>query len=83
MVQGRIRCPGPSRVWTAIRSLCIYALIRLVYQEQLQLTFMEAITLSNARMILGSYDLILDCTSNALARYLINDTAGGTWKAPH
>lgn len=26
-------------------------------------------------MILGGYDLILDCTDNAPARYLLNDTA--------
>jgi len=37
--------------------------------------FTEAILPSNARIILGGYDLILDCTDNAPTRYLLNDTA--------
>jgi adenylyltransferase/sulfurtransferase len=37
--------------------------------------FVEALIPSNARRILGGYDLILDCTDNAPTRYLLNDTA--------
>jgi molybdopterin/thiamine biosynthesis adenylyltransferase len=35
----------------------------------------EAITSSNAKQILSSYDVILDCTDNAPTRYLLSDTA--------
>lgn len=34
-----------------------------------------ALTASNARAILEQYEVILDCTDNAPARYLLSDTA--------
>ncbi|KAG6834442.1 hypothetical protein H0H93_009605, partial [Arthromyces matolae] len=38
-------------------------------------THPTALTSSNAKDILSSYDLILDCTDNAPTRYLLSDTA--------
>jgi adenylyltransferase and sulfurtransferase len=35
----------------------------------------EALTPQNARAVLSQYDIILDCTDNAPARYLLSDTA--------
>ena len=78
MVQGRIRRPGALREYGLRLNPCVHALILMFIRNNSSLhvdVFTEAITTSNARLILGGYDLILDCTDSALARYLINDTA--------
>ena len=70
--------PRPFESRTVVNLLCIHALIPLVFRNNSSVridVFTEAIVPSNARMILEGYDLILDCTDNAPARYLLNDIA--------
>jgi adenylyltransferase/sulfurtransferase len=38
-------------------------------------TIVDALTPANARALLESYDVILDCTDNPATRYLLSDTA--------
>lgn len=37
-------------------------------------TYQEPISKSNVESLVSQYDIICDCTDNALTRYLINDT---------
>lgn len=61
---------------------CAKARLQAVNSAIIIETYLEKLTVSNAFSLLESYDIVVDCTDNFAARYLINDVACQL-KKPH